>query len=203
MSAEELRRTHIWHAIVRSAFSPSDARAREEWLKFFAQTIPDYLDSPLSEFPKRYGESICGKIGCRSLDFLCTYKIQPERADFTMLLGDSSEWQYGIESTVFVPNGQDVRVNHVSLCQDDVDEVLRAMITHPRAHLHVYNDEPRREVRIGTGLSESFLFLFQLRFQLCIADAKRCHEMDRLRGLFTLDWLKRGRAISPQRLFGL
>jgi hypothetical protein len=134
---------------------------------------------------------------------LCKYKIQPERADFTMLQGDSSEWQYGIESSVFVPNGRDVQVDRASLCQDDVDKVLCAMITHPRAHLHVYNDKPRREVRIGTGLSESFLFLFQLRFQLCLDPTRRQAELSRLTRIFTLNWLKRERVISPQRLFGL
>lgn len=202
MSAEH-RRTQIWHAIVRSAFSPCDPRARATWLRCFSNVIPDYVDTPVVKFPGQYGESFSGEIGCSSLDFLCKYKIQPERADFTMLQGDSSEWQYGIESSVFAPNGQDVPIDRTSLCQTDVDKVLCAMITHPRAHLHVYNDKSRREVRIGTGLSESFLFLFQLRFQLCLADAKRRHEMDRLSGLFTLDWLKRERAISPQRLFGL
>ena len=203
MSAEEHRRTHIWHAIVRNAFAPSDAGTRATWLNCFCQTIPMYLDTPVLKFPGRYGESFSGEIGCSSLEFLCKYKIQPERADFTMLRGDSSEWQYGIESPVFVPNGRDVRVDRASLCQDDVDKVLCAMITHPRAHLHVYNDEPRREVRIGTGLSESFLFLFQLRFQLCIDPTRRQAELSRLTRIFTLNWLKRERVISPQRLFGL
>lgn len=204
MSAEERRRTHIWHAIIRNAFAPSDAGTRATWLTCFYQTIPIYVDSPVfSKFPNKYGESFLGEIGCSSLDFLCKYKIQPERADFTMLRGDSSEWQYGIESSVFVPNGRDVPVDRTSLCQDDVDKVLCAMITHPRAHLHVYNDEPRREVRIGTGLSESFLFLFQLRFQLCIDPTRRQAELSRLTRIFTLNWLKRERVISPQRLFGL
>ena len=203
MSAEEHRRTHIWHAIVRNALSPHDPRARATWLNCFSKMIPTYVDTPVVRFPDRHGESFSGVIGCSSLEFLCKYKIQPGRADFTLLRGDSSEWQYGIESSVFVPTGREVRVDRASLCQDDVDKVLCAMIEHPRAHLHVYNDEPRREVRIGTGLSDSFLFLFQLRFQLCLADVKRRHEMDRLRGLFTLDWLKRARDISPQRLFGL
>jgi hypothetical protein len=68
---------------------------------------------------------------------------------------------------------------------------------------YVYNDKPRREVRIGTGLSESFLFLFQLRFQLCIDPTRRQAELSRLTRIFTLNWLKRERVISPQRLFGL
>ncbi len=60
-----------------------------------------------------------------------------------------------------------------------------------------------REVRIGTGLHAPFLFLFQLRFQLCIDTARRQQEIDRLKRIFNLDWLTRERAISPQALFGL
>ena len=203
MSAEDLRCTHIWYAIVRNAFSPHAPRARATWLSCFSKVISIYVDTPVVKFPGQYGESFLGEIGCSSLEFLCKYKIQPERADFTMLRGDSSEWQYGIESPVFVPNGRNVRVDRASLRRDDVDKVLCAMIKHPRAHLHVYNDKPRREVRIGTGLSESFLFLFQLRFQLCIDPARRQQEMVRLKQIFDLDWLKHEHAISPQTLFGL
>ena len=60
-----------------------------------------------------------------------------------------------------------------------------------------------REFRVGIGLCKPFLFLFQLRFQLCIDATRREREMERLRAMFTIDWLTRGRTVSPQILFGL
>lgn len=203
MNTEERRRAHVWHSIVRNAFSPHDPRAQATWLNCFSRVIFTYIDTPQMKFPRQSGVSFFGEIGCSSLDFVCKYNIQPERADFTLLRGRDAEWQFGIESSSFLPDERDIRVDRTSLLQDDIDTVLLGMFEHPRVHLHVYNDWPRREVRLGTGLSESFLFLFQLRFQLCITEAKRSHEMDRLRDLFTLDWLKRERGISPQKLFGL
>ena len=206
MSAER-RLTHIWHAIIRNAFAPSDAGTRATWLNCFYRTIHTYVDNPVLEHPRPHGELLSGKVGCGSLDFTCEYEIRPDRAQFDFFLSSlpSPSWhsQYGIESTVFACGASELEMYREPPCQDEVDEVLCGLISHPRSHLHLFTEDPMREVRIGTGLHAPFLFLFQLRFQLCIDAARRQKEMDRLRGLFTLDWLKRERDISPQRLFGL
>jgi len=207
MSAEERRRTHIWHAIIRNAFAPSDAGTRATWFKCFARSIYGYVDNPVSEHARKQGTLFYGKIGCGSLDFSCEYEIGPDRSQFDFFLSSlpSPSWhsQYGIESSVFACGARELERFREPPRQEEVDEVLCGLISHPRSHLHLFTEDPMHEVRIGTGLHAPFLFLFQLRFQLCIDPARRQKEMDRLRGLFTLDWLKRGRDISPQRLFGL
>lgn len=196
----ERRRTHIWVMIARRAFTPRNDGEREKWLHCFYQAIPRYVDNSLLSAPR----SGRGMLGCRSLDFECRYNIQPDRADFTMLI-PSCEWQFGIESMVFacVPCLHEWEEARNELCEDDVTEVLRGMIEHPRAHFHMHQDSFPHEVRIGTGLQEAFLFLFQLRFQLCIDQDRRDTEMNRLSRIFSVDWLRNEQDVSPQKLFGL
>jgi hypothetical protein len=206
MNAER-RRTHIWHAIIRSAFAPSDARTQATWLNCFAKAIDRYVDNPVFKHPSPRGEAFYGTVGCSSLDFTCEYCIQPDRAQFDFFVSSlpSPSWhsQYGIDRSVFACGASELEMYRDPPCQDEVDEVLRGLICHPRSHLHVYSDSARHEIRLGTGLHTPFLFLFQLRFQLCIDTARRQKELDRLKEVFNLTWLKRERAISPQALFGL
>ena len=206
MSAEQ-RRSHIWHAIIRNAFTPSDVGTRATWLNCFYRTIPKCVDNPILEHSGTHGVLLCGKVGCRSLDFTCEYQIGPDRAQFDFFLSSlpspSRHSQYGIESKVFACGARESETCREPPCQDEVDEVLCGLISHPRSHLHLFREDPMREVRIGTGLHAPFLFLFQLRFQLCIDTARRQQEIDRLKRIFNLDWLTRERAISPQALFGL
>jgi len=198
------RRTHVWEIIARHAFMPRDDRDRANWLSCFSKSISQYLDDPTPPTRTRAGVSFAGAFGCRCLDFECGYSIQSERADFTFRV-PSYEWQYGVESTVFacVPDLNGWEEVQDQLTQEDVSEVLRGMIEHPRTHLHIHQDAFPHDVRIGTGICAPFLFLFQLRFQLCIDPARRQAELSRLTRIFTLNWLKRESDISPQTLFGL
>jgi hypothetical protein len=202
MNAER-RRTHVWEIIARHAFTPRNDRDRAAWLFCFSKSIYNYLDVPIVEMPQS-GVSFAGTFGCRSLDFECQYNIQPERADFTLLV-PSCKWQLGVESTVFacIPCLHEWEEARDELTKDDVTEVLRGMIEHPRTHLHIHQNAFPHDVRIATGYCAPFLFLFQLRFQLCIDPTRRQAELSRLTRIFTLDWLKRECAISPQALFGL
>lgn len=198
------RRTHVWDIIARHAFTPRDVSHRAAWLHCFSKSIPQYLDDSLLTMPRQTGASFAGKFECCCLDFECQYNIQSERADFTLLV-PSCEWQFGVESTVFacVPDLHGWEEAQDELTQDDVTEVLRGMIAHPRTHLHIHQDAFPHDVRIGTGCFAPFLFLFQLRFQLCVDPARRKTELSRLTRTFTLDWLRRESDISPQALFEL
>jgi hypothetical protein len=193
----------VWEIIVRRAFTPRDGGERAAWLRCFSRSIPQYLDDPT---PQRLsaGASFAGTFGCSCLDFECQYSIQSERADFTLLV-PSCEWQFGIESTVFacVPDLHGWEEAQGQLTQEDVTEVLRGMVEHPRTHMHIHQDAFPHDVRIGTGFFAPFLFLFQLRFQLCIDPTRRQAELSRLTRIFTLSWLRRESDISPQALFGL
>lgn len=206
MSAEQ-RRSHIWHAIIRNAFSPSDAGTQAKWLNCFSQTIYKCVDNPVLVPPNQHGELFSGKVGCCSLDFTCEYQIGRDRSQFDFFLSSlpfpSWHSQYGIETTMFACGAHEMEKCREPPRQDEVDEVLRGLISHPRSHLHLSRECPMREVRIGTGLHAPFLFLFQIRFQLCIDTARRQQEMDRLSRMFSLEWLKHERAISPPTLFGL
>ena len=77
------------------------------------------------------------------------------------------------------------------------------MIEHPRGHLHVFEDAAYHEVRVGTGISDPFLFLFQLRFQLCLDPEVRQAELVRLAAIFTPHWFQCRDSVAPAHLFGL
>jgi len=206
MTAEQ-RRSHIWHAIISNAFAPNEVGTQATWLNCFAKAIHGYVDNPVLTHPQQRGDAFYGKIGCGSLDFCCEYKIWPDRSQFDFFLSSlpSPSWhsQFGIENKVFACGCRELEKYREPPGQDEVDAVLHGLIWHPRSHLHLHSDPARHEVRMATGLHAPFLFLFQLRFQLCIDACRRQKEMNRLKQLFNLEWLARERLISPQALFAL
>ena len=200
MTSEE-RRIHMWQAIVRRAFMPTSDRERVKWLGAFTRTTPAYLNdncicdsAPSSRFPFE------GRFGHQSL-LTCSYRIEAERAHFDIFLPDWTA-QHGIDASVFAPpRGTDETTDAVT--EEDLGQVLRGMIEHPQSHMHLFDDPLRHEVRIGTGLSEPHLFLYQLRFQLCLDEERRERELARLRGIFTPAWFQRRDPLTPWHLFGL
>lgn len=197
----EQRRTHMWQAIVRQAFVPRGVESEARWLYRFNQSVLQYVDNPdppPQPNPTQTGWQ--GSFGNRSL-LVCEYVIGPQRSEFNLLKPD---WraQFGIDAAEFEPvSGDDPRVDEAT--DEDISVVLRGMLDHPRLHLHIYKDPPHRELRIGTGLAAPFLFLFQLRYQLCLDTNRRAGELARLRGIFTAAWFRRRKAVSPEYLFGL
>jgi len=81
--------------------------------------------------------------------------------------------------------------------QDDVAYVLDGMIFHPRIHTHIkeYGLMPNalppqrlldlREIRVGGGIENAFVFLFHLAYQFClVSEETRDSERTRLVNLF-------------------
>ena len=199
MTLEE-RRTHMWQAIVRRVFSFEDQKRSAEWLGCFTQSVFTYIDDPIGLSPKLSCDTFRGRFGHGCL-LTCDYTIGSDRAQFDI---QRPEWyaQYGIDRTVFAPlRGADEEVDEVTA--GDVDSVLRGMIAHPRVHLHTYEDKVYHDMRIGSGLDEPLLFLFQLRFQLNLDEKRREAEIARLRDIFTPDWFKQRNSVTPSYLFDL
>ena len=201
MKPEE-RRTHMWRAIALRAFSPASVEECARWLHAFAKTAWMYInDNAVCDSLRVSKPPFVGRFGHQSL-LTCRFHIEPERSHFDIYMPEWSA-QYGLEDTVFA---MVLEKNEVvdDVTSEDIDQVLTGMIEHPRAHLHMFDDRNRHEVRIGMGLDGPFLFLFQLRFQLCLDQDRRQLELARLRGIFTQDWFLRKRdPVSPEHLFGL
>ena len=191
----------MWQAIVRRAFTPGSDRDYADWICAFMKSVRAYInDNPVCDNGWTACYPFIGRFGHQSL-LTCRYQIEPKRSQFDIY---QPEWiaQYGTDSTVFAcPPQTDERVDKVK--PEEVECVLRGMIEHPRAHLHLFKDTKRHEVRIGSGLADPCLFLFQLRFQLCLDQARRDRELTRLRDIFTPDWFQDRNVMSPWRLFGL
>lgn len=69
--------------------------------------------------------------------------------------------------------------------RDDLVSVIDGLILHPAVHMHVMSPIDSHEIRIGSGIGNPFLYLFNLRFQLCPIQEKRAAEKDRLVEIFT------------------
>lgn len=66
----------------------------------------------------------------------------------------------------------------------DIEKVVDGLLCHPVVHQHIESPIDKHEIRIGGGIDNAFLFLFQLRYQLCPFPDKRKTERDRLMNLF-------------------
>ncbi len=89
------------------------------------------------------------------------------------------------------------------------------MIFHPRTHTHVeeyglmLSAPPPlpllalREIRIGGGIENAFVFLFHLRYQFClVSEETRGTERARLVNLFTTAIRGNEAHVPPGELFG-
>ncbi|MBS3905901.1 MAG: hypothetical protein KGZ49_02585 [Syntrophaceae bacterium] len=85
----------------------------------------------------------------------------------------------------------------------DMEVVIDGLICHPHAHQHIESPIEKHEIRIGGGISNPFLFLFHLRYQLCPIKEKREHEKGRLMNLFKQSIVEKKRTVQPDSLMAL
>ena len=85
---------------------------------------------------------------------------------------------------------------------EEVAAVLDGMVFHPAVHQHVQSPIGEHEIRLGCGIDNPFLMLFNLWFQLCPDESTRDPERRRLVTLFRARLSNRNAHISPSELFG-
>jgi hypothetical protein len=81
----------------------------------------------------------------------------------------------------------------------DIESVIDGLLCHPVVHQHIESPINQHEIRIGGGIDNAFLFLFQLRYQLCPFQNKRKAEKDRLINLFQ-DTIREKKTIAINEL---
>jgi hypothetical protein len=62
--------------------------------------------------------------------------------------------------------------------------VIDGLILHPCAHQHIAHPVDNHEIRFGGGITNPYLYLFHLRYQLCPLEDRRNRERVRLTDLF-------------------
>lgn len=214
-------RALVWKRIIKLAFSPASSIDNEKWLNCCAKSIPAFWG--ISDYPKKqrdvytfenshlkltYESSISG-INKGSI-VLQLDQVAGKTIMWTHDI-DHSYYQYDIHKA----NLQDIKLKSFQKKLDKVvSEVLDGLIFHPTVHQHIElhlpipaqnnnNKITIHDVRVGGGISNPYLFLFQLRYQFCIIIQHRNNEKMRLKNLFTQELVSKTITIPPGRLFNI
>ena len=197
---ENERRAIVWDTIERIAFRPPSPK---KWLGVYAKTLH-----------RLWGmEPMWGRFACNDqfdVPFLmlnCNYSIESVAKYSVSLLQDSSTvrcfWQNHIDpqylskGSLYSAVGRYPQQQKAQL-RSDIEAVFNGMIFHPRCHTHLEDlgihhvqlDRGKgglssREVRIGGGIENPYIFLFHLRYQFCLVSSQvRQSERQRLIDLF-------------------
>jgi hypothetical protein len=84
-----------------------------------------------------------------------------------------------------------------------LEGVLDGLIFHPMVHQHLLYPIDNHLIRIGGGIANPFLFLFQIRYQFCLIEENRNKEKERLMLLFSEAIRAKSVSISAGKLFNL
>ena len=100
-------------------------------------------------------------------------------------------WTHDVDSRYFSFPEQAFLTNHnnknraiENMTSEHIEEVIDALLLHPKAHQHIESPINNHEIRIGGGILNPFVFFFHLRYQLCPDKTKKDKERKRLVNLF-------------------
>jgi hypothetical protein len=198
----ETRRAIVWREIEQLAFSPSPAD-RGGWLTVYERTLANLWGRQGPEITIRRHSGFDADFLC----LICDYSVEAlDKFSVTITHGAASTcWHLDVTpgfdskgSLYKCPNSHYPRELMDANLERDVAHVLEGMIFHPCAHAHgdklgiqsLLQPAPPalgpREIRLGGGIENAFVFLTHLRYQFCLlSDAARTAERARMVRLFT------------------
>ena len=220
MKALCARQAIVWDAIERLAFRPS-AADRQGWLWCYVRSLAKLWGVEETSVEANRNTEFTFK----DIDVRCAYGITDiDHYGVTIgsTRGTAPAWVvdvtpvYCSRSFFYRPDERYPTQDMHRYLERDVADVLDGMIFHPRNHSHgdalgILSQraiEPPllgpREIRLGGGIENGFVFLTHLRYQFCLLshDARQ-EEKTRLTRLFTEAIRARRQQIPAGELFGL
>jgi hypothetical protein len=216
---EKKRRAIVWDTIERIAFRPGTDRARDAWLGVYTKT----LHAPWGM------DSMWGRLGPDDefivpfLNLKCHYIIESSSKYESWFVHASSDRLYwkthvdpGFHSKASLQTSvENYPRQQMGELRRDVEAVLNGMLFHPRCHTHLeylgVQNVPldqnigglsSYEARIGGGIENPYVFLFHLRYQLClVSDEVRKTERLYLIDLFESSIRGGEQNVNPSDLF--
>lgn len=197
----DIIRAYIWDEVIRLGFSPSGGKNMLDWIRTYGLSLQNFWEEEEIPFRMKKHENgqvnieiFCKRQACMDLELsmtnLSTHNTRflhnpPERQGELM-------WVHGVDlaNYFFFPersllNKYGKRDEALSKINDyHIEAVVDGLICHPHTHQHIESPIDEHEIRIGGGISNPFLFLFHLRYQLCPMPEKRQRERRRLISLF-------------------
>ena len=231
MKAVCTRQAIVWDAIERLAFRPQP-KDHNTWLSLYERSLASIWGRQAVDIFVRHQSCFEAK----HLGLLCEYNISSHgKYGATIYFETDNQegkpnptcWHLHVDPEYLSrcsfykpdPRSKYPRPIKKDELEHDVESILNGMIFHPRAHAHgdeigiqsVLEAPPAlepKEIRLGGGIENGFVFLTHLRYQLCLlSNDARQEEKTRLIQLFTRaiheGWLERGRTIPAGELFGL
>ncbi len=223
MKAVCKRQAIVWDAIEHLAFRPTTAD-RKGWLWCYLRSLA-----------KLWGVEETSVEACQITEFTfkdlnirCTYGIEDiDHYGVTIqnIENVTSSWKLHVDrnycsrSSFYQPGERYPTQDMTAHLEHEVKTVLDGMICHPRNHAH--GDQlgivsplgdpielSSKEIRLGGGIENGFVFLTHLRYQFCLlSNDARQKERTRLTSLFAraIRELRhvRGQSISAAELFDL
>lgn len=214
------RQAIVWDAIERLAFQPTPPN-RNGWLWCYVKSLADLWGvehTSVRALTNTEFEFLDFDIWCKfSIDGVDRYSVSIGIAGAT-----TSAWLLHVDpdfhsrSGFYRPDERYPTHDMPRHLERDVTDVLDGMIFHPRNHSHgdelgilsqLATEPPSlgpREIRLGGGIENGFVFLTHLRYQFCLlSNDARQEENTRLTRLFTEAIRARRQQIPAGELFGL
>ncbi|MCK5685958.1 hypothetical protein KAJ27_17635, partial [bacterium] len=205
----EIIQAYLWQDIIRLGFSPSSDKDKKDWLVQYGNSLKDFWE--IDEYPVKNDEITKFTIIHAGLNFEYTFSKSISTSKFAIslyYLSDKIElmWVHDVDSQYFGFPEQSIlnkygKKNQIS--DTDISRhikiILDGLLFHPRVHQHIQSPINNHEIRIGGGISNPFLFLFHLRYQLCPDITAKNSEKNRLIQLFE-NAIKNNRAITMNEL---
>jgi hypothetical protein len=217
LSAEE-RRSIAWVTIERLAFRPTGDNEVNTWLSLYGRTMHHLFQLDPGNVKAAHGTSF----SVLPLNLICKYQHQQGGDKYEAAIqvtGDEEELLWTIHVDPITASKAALHSEHRSFpkqeighLKGDIEGVLDGMLFHPRNHTHLEDCGLKgctlggeglkpHEIRISGAIENLFVFLFHLRYQLCLVSVEtRAREKRRLTDLFKLS-ITQNRRVPAKELF--
>jgi len=211
---KDIIRAYLWCEVIRIGFCPSSKREQKGWILQYGRSLKEFWEIDEHPFRPAFENSqISAKFSYKQicLDF-DIYMADAARHNVQFLFSPANRkyelmWIHDVDSKYFSFPAQSLLNKYYkpkkslkNIAEDDLVSVIEGMICHPCAHQHIESPIENHEIRIGGGISNPFLFLFHLRYQLCPFKDKRELEKKRLINLFWDSIKRKEDKITPNEL---
>jgi hypothetical protein len=207
---KKIVQAYLWNEIIQLGFMP-EAREVNEWYKKYLIGLSNFLEIAYPKLPSSNG-MIRGTVENQHLDLWIEYEFNKSNGhlhiSFNHLNGNI--WEHHIDPQYYGIPLEELLEKHeiqrsitiASNIEENLKEVLDAMLFHPREHQHFKSPIDEHFIRIGGGLPNPFLYLFHLRYQFCLPKKmKKIREPEilRLQEIFKAA-IKKRRKVSVDEL---
>lgn len=185
----EIIRAYLRQKIIHLAFTPSRGKDQSNWLRQYNQSLKDFWE--LDQYPSlpsqnvstidtAYGLSFEYSISSGS-KFVINFKYNNSTS---LWIHDADHSFFEFPQQVFLTSYKQEKQALQNININDMEAIIDGLLCHPRVHQHIKFPIDVHEIRIGGGIDNPFVFLFHLRYQLCLVEEKREAERQRLINLF-------------------